>query len=279
MNKGKLGIIAGGGGIPHMLVKHCIETGREFFVLAIKDNADKGLVNSSVPHLWIRIGQAGTGFDTFKKENVKEVVMIGVIKRPSVFDLVPDLKTTALLAKIGSKALGDDGILRVLANEIESEGMKVIGVHEVLTEILVKKGVYGKVKPDKQAVLDIERGVEVALKLGEADVGQATIVQQGLVLAVEGIEGTDELIRRSKDYARGGVGGVLVKLKKPQQDVRLDLPTIGAETVKNAHKSGLRGIAVHEGNMLIVDEAEVIKLADKLGLFIIGINPSDKIKV
>jgi hypothetical protein len=279
MSKGKLGIIAGGGGIPHMLIKHCIDTGREFFVLALKDNADEDLVDSSMPHLWIRIGQAGTGFDTFKKENVKEVVMIGVVKRPSVFDIVPDLKTAALLAKIGVKALGDDGILRVLANEIESEGMKVIGVHEVLTDILVKKGIYGKVKPDKQAILDIERGVEVALKLGEVDVGQAVIVQQGLVLAVEGIEGTDKLISRSKDYARGGVGGILIKLKKPQQDMRLDLPTIGTETVKKAHESGLRGIAVHEGNMLIADEAEVIKLADKLGLFIIGINPSEEIKV
>ena len=156
----KLGIIAGGGTIPKMLIEHCQKLNRPFFVLAIEGNADKALIDGSVPHLWIRIGQAGTG-------------------------------------------------------------------------------------------------------------------QQGLVLAVEGIEGTDELLRRSGGYKRKGAGGVLVKLRKPQQDMRIDLPTVGLQTVKRAKESGLRGIAVHAGNGLIVDEAEVVRLADKEGLFVIGVDPSD----
>jgi len=105
--------------------------------------------------------------------------------------------------------------------------------------------------------------------------GQSVVVQQGLVLGVEGIEGTDKLIIRCGDYKRKGVGGVLVKLRKPQQDMRIDLPTFGVKTIENAHASGLRGVALHAGNGLIVDETDAIKLANKLGMFIIGINPAD----
>lgn len=276
-NLRKLGIIAGGGSIPAQLIRHCQQQGREFFVLAIEGNADKNLITGDVPHQWIRIGQAGTGFKRFAEEKVQDVVMIGTIRRPSFFDLVPDLRTTAFFAKIGTKALGDDGLLRALVKEIEAEGMAVKGIHEVMTDLLVKPGVLGRYKPDKQALADIERGIEVASELGRLDVGQAVVIQQGLVLGVEGIEGTDELIRRCGGYKRKGAGGVLVKLRKPQQDMRIDLPTIGTRTVERAHETGLRGIAVHAGNGLIVDEAEVIKLADKYGLFVIGVTPGEKI--
>ncbi len=271
----KLGIIAGGGNIPQMLVKYCQQTNRDFFVLAIEGNANKDFFTNDIPHKWIRIGQAGTGFKKFAEEKVQDVVMIGTIHRPSFADLIPDFRTTAFFAKIGTRALGDDGILRALVKEIESEGMRVCGIHEVLPDILVKNGVLGKIKPDKQALADIKRGVEVAWELGRLDVGQSVVVQQGLVLGVEGIEGTDKLILRCGDYKRKGVGGVLVKLRKPQQDMRIDLPTFGSQTIENAHKSGLRGVALHTGNGLLVDETEAIKLADKLGMFVIGINPAD----
>ena len=274
-NQKKLGIIAGGGELPKVLIEHCKENGREFFVLAIEGNAEKDKVPQNAPQKWIRIGQAGTGFKLFKDENVKEVVMIGTIKRPSFFDLVPDLRTAAFFAKIGAKSLGDDGILRALVKEIESEGMIVRGIHEVLPDLLIKEGVLGKIKPSKQAKEDLNRAIEVATALGKLDVGQAVIVQQGLVLGVEGIEGTAELIRRCKGYKRKGSGGVLVKIRKPQQDMRVDLPTIGDKTIISAYESGLEGVALHAGNGLIVNEAEAIKLADKLGLFVIGVNPDD----
>lgn len=274
----KLGIIAGGGSIPKMLIEHCAAQGRDFFVLAIEGNADKALITDNIPHQWIRIGQAGTGFKRFAEEKVQDVIMIGTIKRPGFFDLVPDLRTTAFFAKVGAKALGDDGILRALVNEIEAEGMTVRGIHEVMSDLLVKPGILGRHKPDKQALVDIRRGIDVALALGKLDVGQSVVVQQGLVLGVEGIEGTDELIRRCGEYRRKGDGGVLVKLRKPQQDMRIDLPTIGPRSVSRAQESGLRGIVVHAGNGLIVDEAETIRLADKAGLFIMGINPDDYLK-
>lgn len=257
-----------------MLIEHCQKLNRPFFVLAIEGNADKALIDGSVPHLWIRIGQAGTGFKKLHDEKVEEVIMIGTIKRPS-FLICFRTCGRRPFCQIGAKALGDDGILRALVREIEAEGMTVRGVHEVMSGLLVRKGCLTKNRPDKQAEADIRRGVEVALALGQLDVGQAAVVQQGLVLAVEGIEGTDELLRRSGGYKRKGAGGVLVKLRKPQQDMRIDLPTVGLQTVKRAKESGLRGIAVHAGNGLIVDEAEVVRLADKEGLFVIGVDPSD----
>lgn len=271
----KLGIIAGGGILPQILINHCRQTGRDFFVLAIEGNADKAIFTDDIPHKWIRIGQAGTGFKKMHEQNAEEIVMIGTIHRPTLADLVPDFRTAAFFARIGLKSIGDDGILRALIKEIESENMRVVGIHEVLPDLLVKEDCLTKSKPDKQAQADISRGVEVGLELGRLDVGQSVIVQQGLVLGVEGIEGTDRLIERCGTYQRKGDGGVLIKLRKPQQDMRIDLPTIGTKTIENLHKAGMRGIAVHAGNALIVNEPEVLKLADKYKMFIIGINPTE----
>lgn len=271
----KLGIIAGGGDIPKTLINYCKQQGRDYFVLAIEGNADKDLINDDVPHMWLRIGQAGTGFKKLAEEKVEEIVMIGTIRRPSFKDLIPDMRTTAFFTKLGFKSIGDDGILRALVKELESEGLSVRGIQEVMPEILIKEGILGKHKPSKQAKEDIRRAVEVATELGRLDVGQAVIVQQGLVLGVEGIEGTGELIRRCGAYRRKGEGGVLVKIRKPQQDMRIDLPTIGDKTVIAAKEAGLQGIVLHAGNGLIANEAETIKLADKYGIFVAGINPAD----
>jgi DUF1009 family protein len=271
----KLGIIAGGGDLPEQLISWCKVHKRPYYALAIQSNADDKIFTSNVNHEWIRIGQAGTGFKRFKEEGVKDVVLIGTIKRPTVAELVPDLRTTAFFAKLGVKALGDDGILRALVKEIESEGMRVVGIQEVVPDLLAKEGTITKKKPDKEDEEDIRRGVEVATALGKLDVGQSVVVQQGLILGTEGIEGTDKLVLRCKDYVRKGKAPILVKLRKPQQDMRIDLPTIGTRTVENAHNCGFKGIAVHAGNTLIVNEQEVIRLANKYGLFIKGIIPSE----
>jgi len=274
-NERKLGIIAGGGDLPERLILWCKEHQRPYYALAIKDNADEKVFDDTINGEWIRLGQAGTGFKRFKDEGVKDVVLIGTIKRPTLADLVPDLRTTAFFAKIGMKSLGDDGILRAVIKEIEGEGMRVIGIQEVVPDLLVCEGVLTKKKPDKEDEADIARGVEVATALGKLDVGQSVVVQQGLVLGSEGIEGTDRLILRTKDYVRKGKAPILVKLRKPQQDMRIDLPTIGTRTVENAHIAGFKGIAVHAGNTLIVNEKEVVKLADKYGMFIKGIKPTE----
>jgi DUF1009 family protein len=174
--------------------------------------------------------------------------------------------------KVGMKSLGDDGLLRLVAGELERDGFRLVGAHEILSDLAVEEGVLGKVKPDAQAMADAQHGLKVARVLGAADVGQGCVVQQGLVLALEAIEGTDEMIRRSAGYRREGVGGVLVKSAKPQQDRRLDLPAIGVSTVENAHDAGLRGIALLAGGTMIIDRKKTVKRADELGLFIVGIS-------
>ena len=274
-NQKKLGIIAGGGVLAKMLIDYCKSKQRDFVVIAVEGNADRAIFTPDIPCQWIRIGQAGSGFKYLADEKVEEIVMIGTIRRPSFADLMPDLRTASFFAKIGFKSLGDDGILRAVIGEFEKENMRVVGIHEVMPDLLVKEGILTKQKPDKQAEADILRGCEVASCLGKLDVGQSVIVQQGLVLGVEGIEGTDRLIERCGTYQRKGCGGVLVKLRKPQQDMRVDLPTIGTNTIENLYRNGMRGLAVHAGNALIVQEKEVIALADKYKMFIKGIIPEE----
>ncbi len=271
----KLGIIAGGGTLPRQLIEYCQKISRPFFVLAVEGNALPDLTEGNIPHLWIRMGQAGSGLKRLIEEKVEELIMIGTIRRPSFKDLIPDLRTTAFFAKVGSKALGDDGLLRAVIKEIEGEKMKVVGIQEVMPDLLAPSGLLTKKKPSKQDLIDIKRGVSAAFELGKLDIGQSVIVQEGLVLGVEAIEGTDELIKRCANYKRKGSGGVLVKLRKPQQDMRIDLPTIGQKTIDNAKQSGLDGIAIHAGNTLIVDQKEVIAYANKQGMFIVGIEPGD----
>ena len=276
----KLGIIAGGGDIPIMLIKHCIAISRPFFVLAIKGNADDNLIkdiDENIEHKFIRIGNAGTGFKVLKEKNCEEITLIGTIKRPTIGDLVPDLRTTKFFMKAGMHAKGDDGMLRSLIKDIEADGFAVKGIHEVLPNILVSKGILTKIKPNKDDIEDIKKGVELATAICKLDVGQSVVVQNGLALGLEAIEGTDELIKRCSDYKRKGKGPVLVKIRKPEQDVRADLPTIGCQTVKRAYESGFKGIAIHAGNALIVNQEEVVRLANEHKMFIIGINPPDYI--
>ena len=271
----KLGIIAGGGTLPKEVILACQRQKRPFFVLALKGFCEPDLLPEKVPVKWVRLGGAGVIEKTLCAQKVQEIMLIGSVRRPSVLELWPDWTAFKFMMRVLMQARGDNGLLCALIHEIEQRGFQVVGAHEILPSLLLGKGAQGTVLPTSADERDITRGFEVAKLLGKADVGQSVIVQQGLVLAVEGIEGTDELIRRCGEYRRKGCGGVLVKLRKPQQDMRIDLPTIGPRSVERAKASGLRGIAVHAGNGLIVDEAEVIRLADKYGIFVMGVNPGD----
>lgn len=270
---GKLGIIAGGGDLPGLVAAACRAQGRPFHILALSGHADPAVIGTDAPQDWIRIGEAGTGFERLRLAGVEEVMMIGPVRRPSLKELAPDLRTARFFARVGLKALGDDGLLRAVAAELEGEGFRVVGVDEVLADCLAASGPYGTLSPDEQAGADIARAVQVAKGLGALDVGQAVIVQQGIVLGVEAIEGTDALIRRCGLLARDGLGGVLVKMRKPGQDRRIDLPTVGPDTLKEAAGAGLRGIAVEAGGALVLGGKALGAEADRLGLFLVGIEP------
>lgn len=268
----KLGIIAGGGAVPGQLIHASRAQGRDCFVLAIKNSADPAQL-IGVDHVWLRLGQAGRAFELLHEKQVGEVVMAGPVRRPTLAEMRPDWRTARFFARLGLKALGDDGLLSAVIEEFESEGFKVVGAHEVLGDLLAPPGVWGNVRPDAQAESDIRRGVTVAQGLGVLDVGQSVAVQQGIVLGVEAVEGTDALLVRVGGLRRAGPGGVLVKLCKPGQDKRVDLPTIGVETVKNAQAAGLRGIAVEAGAAIVVDLDGMVREADRAGMFVTGINP------
>ena len=266
----KLGIVAGGGGFPGLLIAACRAEGRPFHVLALSGHADPAVI-ADAPADWIRLGEAGSGFVRLHAAGVEEVVMIGPVRRPALRELAPDLRTARFFAKVGLKALGDDGLLRAVVHELEEEGFRVVGIDEVLADCLAPAGLWTRAAPDPQAESDLRRGLEVAAGLGRLDVGQAVVVQQGIVLGVEAAEGTDRLIRRCADLRRAGPGGVLVKIRKPDQDRRVDLPTIGPDTVAAVAAAGLRGIAVEAGGTLVLGRRQVIDESDRLGLFVAGV--------
>lgn len=267
---GPLGIVAGGGTLPRRLVEQCLHSGRGAFVIAIEHHTDPRTVEG-VDHLWIRLGQSEKAVTALKQAGARELVLVGGVKRPSMTELRPDRMTFKFLAKIGFNALGDDGLLGAVVKALEAEGFVMRGIDEFLDDLLAAEGCLGRHQPDEAAWRDIRRGIEVVRAMGAADVGQATVIQDGLVLGVEAVEGTDALLQRCGPLRREGPGGVLVKLSKPGQERRADLPTVGVKTVQGATAAGLRGIAVEAGSTLMVDAPAVIEAADRAGLFLLGL--------
>jgi DUF1009 family protein len=269
---GKLGILAGSGDLPRRLIDACRAADRPFFVLAFAGEADPAALEG-VPHAVIRLGAAGEGFRILRENSVEELVFAGGIKRPTVTSLRPDWRAARFFARIGYRALGDNGLLTAVIKELEEEGFRVVGTDTILGRSLAPRGPFGRDVPDAQAAADIAHGLAVARALGGLDIGQSVVVQQGLVLGVEAIEGTDALLARCGGLRREGPGGVLVKIAKPGQERRVDLPTIGERTVAQVAAAGLRGIAVEAGSTLIIDLAAVTEAAERAGLFIIGVDP------
>jgi DUF1009 family protein len=267
---GKLCIVAGGGRLPRLLIEACRDAGRDFFVLALKGQADPEIVEQ-VPHEWIRMGAAGRGFAILKEQGIEELVMAGRVRRPSLLDLRPDLRVIKFFARLGRKGIGDDRLLRAVIDELEGEGLRVIGAHEVLPKLTADVGPLGEIVPDEQAEDDMHRGMAILSALSDVDIGQAVIVQQGIVLGVEAVEGTDALIERCRELKRDGLGGVLVKFSKRGQETRVDMPTIGPETIRQVAEAGLRGIAVGAGTTIILDVDELVRAADDAGIFVVGV--------
>ena len=269
-----LGILAGGGALPGQVAAAAQAAGRPVFIVALEGFAEPAVIGA-YPHATVRIGAAGRILDLLRAHTCQDVVLIGRVRRPSLFDLRPDGTGAKLLARIGRVAFGgDDTLLAAVVKVLSEEGFSVIGAHDILAEALAPAGQLGKHAPDAEAMSEIRRGVAVCLALGAVDVGQGCVVQQGLVLAVEAIEGTDAMLARASEHRRGGTGGVLVKLAKPGQERRTDLPTIGPTTIANAQAAGLRGIAFEARNALLAERETLITAADTAGLFIIGIDPA-----
>ena len=269
----RLGIIAGGGELPRKLIEACQRDDRSFFVLAIRGQADKKKLKD-VPHSWCRIGAIGEAVNILKTENVDTLVMAGSVRRPGLLEMKPDWRTIQVFARLGMAAFGDDSLLRAVVAELEKDGFKLVGAHEIEPQLITPEGILTRKAPSPENKADIEYGIKVVSSLGLLDVGQAVVVQQGVVLGVEAAEGTDALLERCIGLRRKGRGGVLVKICKPQQDKRIDLPTIGMRTLSYALEAGLEGIVVEAGASLLLDRDKVVASADRLGLFIEGFKTS-----
>lgn len=266
-----LGILAGGGDLPQRLIDACREQGRPYFILGFEGAVDSTILEDQ-PHARVRIGAIGESLHHLHEAGVKELVMAGHVKRPSIASLRPDGTGAKLLARLGKSFFsGDNSLLTAVVEYLEEEGFRVIGADDVLHKLLAPQGLIGRIAPTKEAQRDIETGVKIAHAIGELDIGQAVVVQQGYVLGVEAAEGTDGLIARCGELKRNiPYGGVLVKVKKPTQERRVDLPTIGIETVRMVAQAGLSGIAIEAGGALVLDRQAVALKADALGIFIIG---------
>jgi UDP-2,3-diacylglucosamine hydrolase len=203
--------------------------------------------------------------------------MAGYFNRPSWSEIAPDFKGAKLMANLVGKPMGDDGLFRVIINFLESEGLTVVSPEDVLSQPnFMPVGCLTIATPDQQAIIDIERGLKVARALGSVDVGQAVVVQQGLVLGVEALEGSDNLIARcgklQESKSQSNLpGGIFVKVLKPTQDTRVDRSVIGPQTVQSVYKAGLRGIAVEANRVILLNSQASIALANQYNIFITGV--------
>ncbi len=228
----------------------------------------------------VGIAQLGAGMRALRRAGCQSVCFAGVVPRPDFRDLKPDMRGLAALpAAIAAARRGDDGLLTFLVGEFEREGFAVEGAHEVMAGLTLNVGALGRHGPGPEHQGDIARALEVARAIGALDIGQGAVCCDGLILALEAQEGTDMMLARVTDLPEAIRGtrarrrGVLVKACKPQQEARIDLPTIGPETVRRAAWAGLAGIAGEAGLILVLSPGEVISLADELGLFVTGVAP------
>lgn len=266
----KLGIIAGAGALPRRLA----EAAGTPFVVRLAGIADEDF--SRFAGAECGIAEVGKTIRSLKDAGCDAVVLAGVVRRPDFSSLKPDWRGAALLPRvIAAAAKGDGAMLSVLVETLEGEGFRVIGAEDVLAELAAPAGPVGALAPSQENWVDIRKAAAIIEALGPFDVGQAAVVASGHTLAIEAAEGTDRMLERCAALpasARGGEkrNGVLVKRPKPGQELRVDLPTIGVETVRRADAAGLSGIAVEAGAALLIDRAAIAREADARGLFVVG---------
>ncbi|MBP2238034.1 DUF1009 family protein [Sinorhizobium kostiense] len=275
--KGRLAIIAGAGALPHHVAEAARRQGEDPFIIALSREADAEW--TGFDHSILAIGDFAAISRTFATEGIDRVVLSGSVRRrPEWRDIRPTLKTLVKVPSVIRTLVsgGDDAVLRMAIALIEASGAHVIGAHDVVPDLLADAGPIGIHAPAAEDRRDIAAGIAAADALGALDVGQGAVAVGGRVVALEGAEGTDAMLARVAALkADGRVStrrrGVLVKLCKPQQDERADLPSIGPSTVAGAEAAGLAGIAVEAGRALVLERSEVVEAANRCGLFIIGI--------
>jgi UDP-2,3-diacylglucosamine hydrolase len=272
-----IAIICGGGSFPAAVIDAVKRRGRQPVIFALKGWADPKIVEQHRHH-WIAIGQLGRFLRLAIAEGCHEALFIGSLLRPPLTQVRLDWRTIRSMPRIVQMFRGgDDRLLSGVARLVEDGGLRIVGLNEVAPDVIVPEGVLGRHQPSPRDRSDIARGLNLIATLGPFDVGQAAVVANNNVLAVEAAEGTDNLLARVAELRRlrrvtapEGTG-VLVKAPKPSQDHRFDLPAIGPQTVANVARAGLGGIAVTAGSTIIAEPAELIAAADEAKIFVVGV--------
>jgi len=268
----RIGVIAGSGRFPVLFAETARRRGVEVVAVAHRGETDPELERVVDAITWIHPGELDAMIGALAAAGVRRTVMVGGIAKPRLFsDLRPDARALAMLQRVGT--LRDDLVLRAVAAELEADGIAVVPSTLFLQEIVPAPGVLGGRAPSDAEWHDIRLGFRAAKVIGQFDIGQSVVVRTGTVLAVEGIEGTDATIRRAGQLANGDV--VLVKVCKPTQDTRFDLPAVGPATVRALADVHGRALAVEAGCTITLDRAEMVALADAAGIAVVAVDPAD----
>lgn len=274
---GPLAMICGGGSLPLAVADLVAATGRPVVLFPLHGAAE-GTAVERHRHHWIYIGQIGKFLRLARAAGCRDVVFIGALVRPSIWQVHPDLVGLSFLPKV-LRAFrgGDNHLLSGMGKLLEGEGLRLLGAHEVAPQILLPEGTLGRVQPSERDRADFALGLDYLHAAGPFDVGQAVVVGGRHVLAVEAAEGTDQMLARVAEMRINGRlraasgAGVLVKAPKPNQDRRFDLPSIGPKTVEGAARAGLAGIAVVAGETIIAEPEQLVAAADRANIFVVGV--------
>ncbi len=270
--QGTLGLVAGGGQFPLMCAREALSQGIKVVAVAHRGETAPELDTLVHEVEWIHLGQLGRLIKTFRKAGVRQVLFAGTITKARIFkDVRPDLRALNLWRKIDRRL--DDQILRAVASELEDEGLEVIPSTVLLPHLFAPSGPVTRNRPSRAQWKDIRFGWDLAKEIGRLDIGQCIVVKDRAVLAVEAIEGTDQTILRGGKL--GGPGAVVVKICKPNQDIRFDLPSVGLRTIENMKEVGASVLAVQAGKTLIFDMKDVIESASRSGIAIVGVDGED----
>jgi DUF1009 family protein len=271
-----VGLLAGSGRFPIAFATKAKALGIPVACVGVRYEASTELIPLVDSFHWCGVARMGRMVRCFRKEGVEQIVMAGKITKAviyspfRIFSLMPDLRTIRYWYRRTRRDNRDDSLLLGLIEDFATSGLHFASALDFCPELLVKSGILTRRQPSVREQADIKFGWELAKEMGRLDVGQSVAVKERSTLAIEAIEGTDRAIARAGELCRSG-GFVVVKVAKPQQDRRFDVPTIGQQTIETLHKAGGRVLAVEANKTILLDEAETIALADRYGLSVVAL--------
>jgi DUF1009 family protein len=262
----RIGIIAGSGQFPFLVARGAAERGLGVVICGIAGNADPALAELAEDFIMLHVGQLNKLIRFFKSRKVVRLCMAGAVNKVRALDIRPDFRVAGLIIRLAGK--GDDALLRAVADTLQGEGLSVVRPDDLVPQLRCSPGVLGKIQPDVYTRKDMEFGIAIAEKTGAMDIGQCVTVRRGIVVAVEAVEGTDAALIRGGEL--GGEGCTAIKVLKPGQDVRMDLPSVGAGTLEIMARYRYACLAFEARGTLFFDREAALAKADAAGIAVVA---------